>query len=313
MTNHKEFTISPPLPFSFEGTVASHGWVELLPNTWNSETRSMQRTERLSSGNMVVLSIYKVKEQEIPAIGVGLESTTALSADEVTEIHSLVWDMLRLDEDLSEFYAICSDRGAPWDKVTTGLGRMLRSPTFFEDVVKTICTTNIQWGGTKGMVKRLVENFGEVYSDDQQKRTFPLPEAIASISFDEFHAKARMGYRSEYVYILAQRVTSGELNLEALKRSSLPTKELKKELLSIKGVGNYAAANLLMLIGRYDELAIDSIFHTYMSERYFNGQQPTDKEACAIYDEWGKWKYLAYWFEIWDYYNNQSANQSEQS
>lgn len=163
------------------------------------------------------------------------------------------------------------------------------------------------------MVKRLVENFGEVYSDDQQKRTFPLPEAIASISFDEFHAKARMGYRSEYVYILAQRVTSGELNLEALKRSSLPTKELKKELLSIKGVGNYAAANLLMLIGRYDELAIDSIFHTYMSERYFNGQQPTDKEACAIYDEWGKWKYLAYWFEIWDYYNNQSANQSEQS
>jgi len=295
------------------GTVSSHGWVDLLPNSWNTGTKSMQRVERLSSGNVVLVSLFEFMGNETPEIGVRIESKTALSEVEVLEIRSNVRDMCRLNEDLSEFYTICAQRGAPWDKVTQGLGRMLRAPTFFEDVVKTICTTNVQWGGTKGMVRRLVENYGEPYSNDGSLHAFPLPEVIASAPFDEFHAKARMGYRSDYVHLLSKKVSSGEIDLEALKNSSLPTKELKKELLAIKGVGNYAAANLLMLTGRYDELAIDSIFHTYMSERYFSGEYPSDKEACAIYEDWGKWKYLAYWFEIWEYYNNQSAVKSEQS
>lgn len=313
MAQITEFIIIPPLPFNFEGTIASHGWVDLLPNTWNTETKSMQRVERLSSGNVVMLTLYEVKGSETPEISVRIESANALSEDEVLEIRSNVRDMCRLDEDFSEFYAICTQRGAPWNKVTQGLGRMLRTSTYFEDVVKTICTTNVQWGGTKGMVRRLVENYGEPYFNDGSLHAFPLPEVIASAPFDGFHARVRMGYRSDYIHLLSRRIVSGEVDLEAMKASSLPTKELKKELLSIKGVGNYAAANLLMLAGRYDELAIDSIFHTYMSERYFNGVQPSDKEASAIYEDWGKWKYLAYWFEIWEYYNAQSATQSEQS
>ena len=40
-------------------------------------------------------------------------------------------------------------------------GRVLRSPTVFEDVVKTICTVNIQWGGTVSMVKRLAGVYGQ--------------------------------------------------------------------------------------------------------------------------------------------------------
>ena len=37
---------------------------------------------------------------------------------------------------------------------------MVRSPTVFEDVVKTICTTNTSWGGTTRMVNALVEHLG---------------------------------------------------------------------------------------------------------------------------------------------------------
>jgi 3-methyladenine DNA glycosylase/8-oxoguanine DNA glycosylase len=44
--------------------------------------------------------------------------------------------MFRLDEDLSEFYAIVRDDPA-LDWCALGAGRMLRSPTVFEDVVKT--------------------------------------------------------------------------------------------------------------------------------------------------------------------------------
>jgi N-glycosylase/DNA lyase len=46
--------------------------------------------------------------------------------------------ILRLDADLSGFYeAAAGDPDLAW--VTRGAARMLRSPTVFEDVVKTIC------------------------------------------------------------------------------------------------------------------------------------------------------------------------------
>jgi 3-methyladenine DNA glycosylase/8-oxoguanine DNA glycosylase len=47
--------------------------------------------------------------------------------------------MFRLDEDLSKFYAlVAADGELAWCGL--GAGRMLRAPTVFEDVVKTICT-----------------------------------------------------------------------------------------------------------------------------------------------------------------------------
>ncbi|NMC14599.1 MAG: DNA-3-methyladenine glycosylase 2 family protein [Chloroflexi bacterium] len=305
MIQKTDLIITTPSPFNFAATISSHGWVDLPPNYCDAETNSMRRIEQLSPGNVVILQIYDVNSDDPSLIGVQVESENLLLESEKQEILHKLWDMLRLDEDLSEFYAICQKRGAPWDEMTRGYGRILRSPTFFEDVVKTICTTNVQWGGTRGMIKRLVENYGEPYPGNPALRTFPSPEVIAALPFDEFHANVRMGYRSAYIHLLSQRVVLGEVDLEAMKRSPLPTNELKKELLSIKGVGNYAAANLLMLAGRYDELTVDTVFRQFMRERYFQNQIPTDKEALTIYEDWGKWKYLAYWFEIWQYYNNQ--------
>ena len=67
--------------------------------------------------------------------------------------------MLRLDEDMSAFYAVAAaDPELEW--VAAGAGRMLRSPTVFEDLVKTICTTNCAWSGTVRMVSALVEHLG---------------------------------------------------------------------------------------------------------------------------------------------------------
>jgi 3-methyladenine DNA glycosylase/8-oxoguanine DNA glycosylase len=46
--------------------------------------------------------------------------------------------VLRLDADLSGFYALAAeDPDLAW--TVSGAGRMIRSPTVFEDVVKTIC------------------------------------------------------------------------------------------------------------------------------------------------------------------------------
>ena len=60
---------------------------------------------------------------------VGVKTRKALTA---TVAH-----MFRLDEDLPRFYEIVSTDGElSW--CAAGAGRMLRAPTVFEDVVKTI-------------------------------------------------------------------------------------------------------------------------------------------------------------------------------
>jgi 3-methyladenine DNA glycosylase/8-oxoguanine DNA glycosylase len=94
--------------------------------------------------------------------------------------------MFRLDEDFSEFYARCHAQGAPWMRLTAGSGRLLRSPTVFEDVIKTICTTNTRWSGTKRMVSHMVAAFGDPAADHPDLRAFPTPEAIAWTKLDVF-------------------------------------------------------------------------------------------------------------------------------
>lgn len=292
-------SLAPQPPFHFEATAYSHGWVLLAPTSWDVENRTAGRVERLSSGQVVALAITGTDHPATPAIHIEVDHSTPLTPHEADEIRRRVSHMFRLDEDLSGFYAMCAGRGHPWASADAGLGRLLRSPTLFEDVIKTIATTNTQWGGTKRMVSALVAALGEPFPGEPDRRAFPTSAAMAAAPPETFTEVARWGYRGPYVVELARRVVSGELDLEGLLHSDKPTAELKKELLAIKGVGPYAAATLLMLIGRYDEIGYDTVYRDFVSARYFNGEVPSPKVMTAVYDDWGRWRYLAYWIELW--------------
>src|SRR5205823_1795184 len=108
--------------------------------------------------------------------------------------------MLRLDADLSAFYEVArADPDLSW--TVTGSGRMLRSPTVFEDVLKTICTTNCAWSATVRMVGALVSNLGVEAPDG--RRAFPTPEAMAEASEAFYKKTVRAGYRGPYLRSLA--------------------------------------------------------------------------------------------------------------
>lgn len=63
---------------------------------------------------------------------------------------------------------------------------------------------------------------------------------------------------SERVLELAYSVAPAALDIEALKAPDVPTTDLRKQFLSIKEVGKYAVAHLLMLPGRCDFAPVDS-------------------------------------------------------
>jgi len=289
------------------GTAYSHGWAVLHPNRWDGPRARLTRTQRIGPDRVFHLTIRGTGPPARRQIRVEVTHRGRLAAAEKAAIRSSVRRMLRLDEDLSEFHALCLEAGGRWRPAAQGLGRLLRSPTVFEDVVKTICTTNVQWAGTKSMVRSLVDQLGEPgplsaggdsAAAEDWPAAFPTVEAIARAD-DRTLEAARLGYRAPYVRELAKRVANGELDLEAWLSPDTSTEELRRSLLAIKGIGPYAAATMLMLLGRYDQLAVDSVYRTFVAETYFGGKRPSDREAEQVYSRWGRWKYLGYWFDLW--------------
>ena len=296
-TKITELTLKPQLPVRLEFVIESHGWSELLPN--HRLPQRLRRVEQLQNGEVILLHISSRPVFQNQEICLEVHSRTELSQTEVDEILQKTKTILRLDEDLSAFYTLCQSAPPPWNQLLPGQAKILCSPSVFEDIIRCICTTNIQWGGTKRMVNGLVNTLGEPFSGDPLLKTFPNPQVLAAAAPQVFSETVRLGYRSEYVHLLARQTAAGELDLESLRSSSLSTMELKKELLKVKGIGNYAAATLLMLLGRYNELPMDTVFRSFMQRKYFNGEKVPDEKAAEIYQDWGEWKYLAYWYDLW--------------
>lgn len=298
---HTEIILSTKNPYILPSTLRSHGWVDLLPNIPDEKVESFSRVERLSSGKVINIHAASLGSK-LPKIIITVKHEDALMQIERNEIVKRVRYMLRLDENLRGFYDLCKKKGNKWKNFTEGRGYLLRSPEIFEDLVKVICTTNIQWGGTKRMVKELVESFGVPFPGDPALLSFPSPESISSISLEEFKDCVRLGYRAGYIYELSARITSGDLKLNGLIDTSTPAAEVKKRLIEIKGVGNYAAASMLMLLGRYDQIPVDTVFRSFMKAKYFDNKPFSEEEGLSIYEDWGRWKYLAYWNEMLAFY-----------
>ena len=93
---------------------------------------------------------------------------------------------------------------------------MLRSPTVFEDVVKTVCTTNCAWSATVRMVDALVTHLGEpaLGGDGPLSNAFPSPAAMAAAPESFYRDVVRAGYRGAYLTGSRGAVAGGELDLE---------------------------------------------------------------------------------------------------
>ena len=285
-------------PFILANTIRSHGWYQLAPFQAEEPYNSFAYTHQLGSGKTIDFAVA-----EAPG-GVKIHSDRELSPDERQELSAKVSWMLGLEQNFTAFYQLAKDEPKLAHVIDQARGRVLRSATLFEDVVKTILTTNTTWSGTKRMVANIVNQYGSPLPDNPEKRAFPTAPQLAATNVESLRTQTRLGYRSPYVLALAQRVAGGELNLEAYKHSDLPTDKLRKELLALKGVGDYAAANLLMLLGRYDYLPVDSWARMMVSHEWYDGQKIGRAEVEAAFESWGPWKGLAYWF--WDWKYNQS-------
>jgi N-glycosylase/DNA lyase len=282
-------------PVDLRRSIESHGLVDLPPMRIGDESRSLEITLPLPRSRPRTVLI----EHGCPGrarITVAARPPGARQADDLL---AAVAHVLRLDEDLSSFYsAVSEDPELAW--AAAGAGRLIRSPTVFEEVVKTICTTNCAWSATERMVGALVEHLGEPAEgapDGPYGRAFPTPDAMAAADESFYRDVVRAGYRGAYLRSLSADVASGALDLEALGRADrddLPDDDVAALLLALPGVGPYAAAHIMMLLGRYSRLVLDS----WTRPKYASlngGKQVKDATIERRFRRYGPYAGLAFW------------------
>ncbi len=267
-------------PVSFARSVYSHGCAGLPPATISEEPLTYRRPLRI--GGRVVDLVLSEDDGKIVA-----RTPAKLRRGEQEKIVGIVERMFRLRDDLTPFYTrIGGDESLSW--AAAGAGRILASPSVFEDVLKTICTTNCAWSATERMTRALVELGGGA---------FPDAAALAATPERWYRDSARMGYRGAYVKAISRDVASGSLDLEALLHDRIGDAEVEETLLALPGIGPYGAAHVMLLLGRHRHLVLDS--WTRPTYRRLSGKrQAADSTIRRAFSRYGPYAGLAFWLYL---------------
>jgi 3-methyladenine DNA glycosylase/8-oxoguanine DNA glycosylase len=268
-------------PISFARTVHSHGCARLPPAAIEESPLAYRRRFRLS--NRIVEATMRERSGSLI-----VETSSRLNVRDAATLERIVVRMFRLGDDLSPFYAMLGN-GDPLRWSASGAGRILASPTVFEDVVKTICTTNCAWSATVRMTTALAQ-LGD--------GAFPSAELLAVTPDEWYRDVARMGYRGAYVGSIARSVAGGELDLESLADPArYDDDRVEEALLALPGIGPYGAAHVMQLLGRHRALVLDS-WTRPKYRRLAGKKQAADSTIRRAFARYGAYAGLAFWLYL---------------
>jgi len=294
----RRLTLPAPDEFNFVRTVQSHGWFDLQPFYWDAGAAHLARALRLPDAGPALARVSFNAQGPARGIEVDLRASRTMTRADLREAARSIAHIFRLDEDLGSFYRRTQEVDRPDLRWTArqGAGRLLRSPTVFEDLAKMICTTNCTWALTRVMVTALVEHLGQEAPGGV--KLFPDAPTMAGRPERFYRNVIRAGYRGRFLRDLARRVARGAIDLESWNDATRPTEEIRTEILSVDGAGRYVADNMLKLLGRYDGLGVDSWCRRKFAEIYHKRRSVSDRTLERFYAPFAQYRGLALWCDI---------------
>jgi len=264
-------------------TCQAYGWKYLAPFSWNDAAQSLRFAAYVDG-----LPVDVVATQSADRICVDLDVQGTLTESFKTKTQKLVTRALCLDVDTSELLNISRKVGADYPElIESGAGRLLKSPTLWEDAAKTLFTTNCTWALTTQMCSAICS---ETFSSPTPAGMFPFPgpETIARFPAERIRELMPIGYRAPYLTELAHLFVD-DPTLQGIESKALDYKAADKLVRAIKGFGNYATAHLLILSGYYDEVPVDTVVTAYLKEKH-RVRKP-HAFINRTYKKWGKYKW----------------------
>lgn len=286
-------TIRAPGDYVLRRDVCSYGYFRLAPDRWDAATQTLGTVLDLEDGPAQV----RIVEHERGALTASFDR--ALTRLEQRSARARIGRMLRLDEteeDIARFHQV----DPRWK--ASGRGRLFRSPTLFQDVVRTVTSCNVTWPSTVNMNRRLCEVLG-------RSGAFPRAVRLARARPGTLRGRCRVGYRDRRLIELAQLFVCGGIDEDWLQAPETPDEDVYRFLLTLPGIGPYAAGNIMQLLGRYSRLAVDS--ELLRHGREVLGLAGEDaavvRQLQAHYERFGAQKFRSYWLERWTQYETKAG------
>jgi 3-methyladenine DNA glycosylase/8-oxoguanine DNA glycosylase len=253
-------------PFNLKLTAESHGWSQLAPFHWDGKT--LARTSRIKN-RKAWIQVQQSSKKKL---------TVETTSPDNNSVEQIVTRWLHLDWNPSDFLTLCDQHDPAIAKlVRAGGGRFLRGDTFYEDLIKTICTINVTWQQTKNMVASLVALSGE---------SFPTPKKIQALGAETLAAECKMGFRAKTIdNVTTQLLEDKIIRIDGAARTAVDYDYLT----SMKGIGPYAAAHTLVLSRDFATLPVDSEVSAYLRSQ---GLDPA--KAQKLFEHWGEFRFLGY-------------------
>lgn len=362
LAQRRVLTLPVPDSFDFSMAICSYGFFCMMPNKWVPAPMSpaantnaanptfgaelkMHGTLRrpLRYGEQARrCCIAEITCQEPSCLHVTLAGDITFGEAEEAEIIGQIRRMCRLDvsNPVEQFWRLHPEAKA------RAFGYLFRSPTVWEDMVKTMTICNVRWKQSLVM-NRLLCNVASSLPG-----SFPSPWDIARYSTEELQRLCSLGYRAERVRRLAGSIINGsldiaffdacqsrlahEVDISTIPRhiesnsATSPRKrivnnagkthksgklecEVMDKLLSIYGFGKFAAENMMQLLGFFDVDAFDSETIRHMREVHGftdKDNKRVQEAARRRYEPYRPFRFLAYWFELWKMYEAQTGLES---
>lgn len=154
--------------------------------------------------------------------------------------------------------------------------RILRGDPF-EIIISFVISQNNNIKRIQKIIERLCEAGEEIKFDGAVYHAFPTAQCLAEKPF-KFFASLGAGYRDKFLYKITRELKGIDLN----EKATLSTKELRKWLISLSGVGPKVADCILLFgFGRMDVFPVDTWVEQVYNTLFFEGKK--NREQIALY------------------------------
>ncbi len=244
--------LKPPSCYSLSTTCHAHGWIDLRPFHWHSDSSTLRFAAAVAGDSVDV----RVREGKA-AISVTLSSHRPLPRAAKQQVVSGVRRSLGLDMDTRGLLSVARGIGSQYEQlVRSGVGRMLRGCSLWEDAAKTLFTTNCSWALTRKMA---ASSCSSRFSRPTPSgaHPFPLPETLAGHSPEELRELLPVGYRAEYLHHLSRRFVE-DPTFSSIENDRLSQEAAYRAARSLLGFGPYAADHLMLIMGYFDQIPVET-------------------------------------------------------
>ncbi|MBU1101378.1 MAG: DNA-3-methyladenine glycosylase [Bacteroidetes bacterium] len=206
-----------------------------------------------------------------------------------------------LSYQMNPFYKMAEKDGVLNSVVNDYRGlRLIGIPDFFEAITWAIIGQHINLRLAYSMKRKFVEAFGEALRyDGKTYWLFPDAEAIAKITVDDLMMFQFTRKKAEYIIAIAQSLIDGKLDSEGFKVIG-DYETVKKELMNLKGVGNWTANYVLMKYFRFPQaFPIEDVgLHNAIKQRFGWTEKPSIEKIRELAEAWKGYEAYAT-FYLW--------------